>query len=414
MQQQLTVSGLLRYLKNRLDNDNNIQRIYVAGEISNYHRHFSGHLYFTLKDEHAAISCVMFKSATSTLRFEPKTGDKVIVFGSVSIFEASGQMQLYVQRITLDGLGDLYARYEALKKKLAEEGKFDPEHKKTLSTSYPEKIAVLVGDKSAAMSDIKTAFARRWPLCKVTYYPVLVQGSEAPADIINRLDQVDEMGYDAIIIARGGGSFEDLFCFNDEALVNKVYQAKTFIVSGVGHEQDFTLLDFVADLRAATPTAAVELITPKIDEVFAMIEDLQDSMYQQLLNLLDNRRMSYDLYTTRLLHYQQILRSIANNIDNDIESIKSSILHKIGRYSDRLELYDTTMLSKLDLKLNNERLLLKRLNTLLEAYNAENVLKRGYSLVFQDEKIVKRKAELKKEVFQLRFADGSIDAIERD
>ena len=139
-----------------------------------------------------------------------------------------------------------------------------------------------------------------------------------------------------------------------------------------------------------------------------------DSMYQQLLNLLDNRRMSYDLYTTRLLHYQQILRSIANNIDNDIESIKSSILHKIGRYSDRLELYDTTMLSKLDLKLNNERLLLKRLNTLLEAYNAENVLKRGYSLVFQDEKIVKRKAELKKEVFQLRFADGSIDAIERD
>ncbi len=411
--QQLTVSSLLRYLKNRLDNDNHLQRIYVSGEISNYHRHFSGHLYFTLKDEHAAISCVMFKSSAASLKFEPKIGDKVIVFGSVSVFESSGQMQLYVQRIALDGLGDLYARYEALKNKLTEEGKFSVEHKITIRTSYPEKIAVLVGDKSAAMSDIRTAFSRRWPLCKVDYYPVLVQGEDAAADIISKLILVDEMNYDAIIIARGGGSFEDLFCFNDEALVNCVYDAKTFVVSGVGHEQDFTLLDFVADLRAATPTAAVELITPNITDVMIMLDDYQEELYDLLLYNLENKKMVYDLYCQRLFNYQRSLRSVSERIDADVNAIRNAIMYKISRNYDKIDHIDTLMNSKLDLKLNNDRLLLKRLNTLLEAYNAENVLKRGYSLVFQDGRVVKRKNELRKEPFQIRFTDGMISAIER-
>ena len=163
--QQLSVSSLLRYLKNRLDTDDHLQKIYVSGEISNYHRHFSGHLYFTLKDPYAAIDCVMFKSAAASLKFEPKTGDKVIVYANTSIFESAGKLQLYVQRISLDGLGDLYARYEALKKDLSEKGIFAEEHKKQLKTLFPERIGVLVGDHSAAMSDIKTAFARRWPSC---------------------------------------------------------------------------------------------------------------------------------------------------------------------------------------------------------------------------------------------------------
>ena len=213
--QQISVSALLRYLKNRLDSDDNLQKIYVKGEISNFHRHFSGHLYFTLKDEKAAISCVMFKSSAVSLRFDPKNGDKVIVYANTSIFEASGQLQLYVQKMTLDGLGNLYARYEALKIKLAEEGKFAQEHKKEMPFIYPDRIAVLVGDKSAAMSDIITCFQRRWPLCKTDFYPVLVQGELAPASIIKQLKKVDDLGYQAIILARGGGSFEDLFCFND-------------------------------------------------------------------------------------------------------------------------------------------------------------------------------------------------------
>ncbi len=411
--QQVTVSSLVRYLKNSLDQNHNLQKIYVSGEISNYHRHFSGHLYFTLKDEYAAISCVMFKSAASTLGFEPKTGDKVIVYANVSIFESSGQLQLYVLKITPQGYGDLYARYEALKKKLSEEGKFDPGHKKEYTITYPERIAILVGDHSAAMSDIRRSFERRWPLCQTDYYPVLVQGNDATKDIIEKLKDADEKDYDAIILARGGGSFEDLFCFNDEALVNCVYDAKTFVVSGVGHEQDFTLLDFVADLRAATPTAAVELITPNITDVMIMLDDYQEELYDLLLYNLENKKMVYDLYCQRLFNYQRSLRSVSERIDADVNAIRNAIMYKISRNYDKIDHIDTLMNSKLDLKLNNDRLLLKRLNTLLEAYNAENVLKRGYSLIFQDGRIVKKKNELRKEPFQIRFTDGMISAIER-
>lgn len=412
--QQVTVSSLVRYLKNTLDQDHNLQKIYVSGEISNYHRHFSGHLYFTLKDEYAAISCVMFKSAASTLGFEPKTGDKVIVYANVSIFESSGQLQLYVLKITPQGYGDLYARYEALKKKLSEEGKFDLGHKKEYTITYPERIAILVGDHSAAMSDIRRSFERRWPLCQTDYYPVLVQGNDAAKDIIEKLKDADEKDYDAIILARGGGSFEDLFCFNDEALVNCIYGLRTFIVTGIGHEQDFTLCDFVADLRAATPTAAVELITPDITEVSKLIDEYESDLKQIMYDLCAKKRMEFDYLTARLFHYQERLSSINERIDAAVTLIRTSIQHKIARYEERVDHYDDSMSLNLDLKLNNARLLYKRLNTLLEAYNAENVLKRGYSLIVQEDRVVKRKADLKKDVFQVRFADGMIDAVERN
>ena len=412
--QQLSVSSLLRYLKNRLDTDDHLQKIYVSGEISNYHRHFSGHLYFTLKDPYASINCVMFKSAAATLRFEPKTGDKVIVYANTSIFEASGQLQLYVQRMNLDGLGDLYAQYEALKNKLAEEGLFDQSHKKILEKTYLERVGVLVGDRSAAMSDIKTAFRRRWPLCKVEYHPVLVQGTDAPKDIINKLKQADELGYDAIILARGGGSFEDLFCFNDEMLIRTIYDMKTFLVSGIGHEQDFTLTDFVADLRAATPTASVELITPDIEKVNQLLEDIQTDLQEDILSILEKKKMAFDFYTQRLFRYMDSLTSIKDRIDSYILQIRNSILHKCDKDLHLIDHLETRMALKLDLKLNEARLSYKRFTTLLEAYNAQNVLKRGYSLVLQNDRVIKSKKELKHKEFDIRFADGIVKAKERD
>lgn len=412
--QQLSVSSLLRYLKNRLDTDDHLQKIYVSGEISNYHRHFSGHLYFTLKDPYAAIDCVMFKSAAASLKFEPKTGDKVIVYANTSIFESAGKLQLYVQRISLDGLGDLYARYEALKKDLSEKGIFAEEHKKQLKTLFPERIGVLVGDHSAAMSDIKTAFARRWPLCQVDYHPVLVQGTDAPATIIAKLKETDEMGYDAIILARGGGSFEDLFCFNDEALIYTIYNMKTFLISGIGHEQDFTLTDFVADRRAATPTAAVELITPDIKDIKEAIDELQIDLQDAILSCLERKKMAFDYYSQRLFKYMDKLSAIEIKIDSYISSIGASISHQCERYKDQIEHDLSKMKLNLDLRLNKSQMLYKRLNTLLEAYSAENVLKRGYTLVMQNGKLVKSKAELKHQPFDVRFADGIIKAIERD
>lgn len=412
--QQLSVSSLLRYLKNRLDSDENLQKIYVAGEISNYHRHFSGHLYFTLKDEKASVSCVMFKSAASFLSFEPKTGDKVVVYANTSLYEPAGQLQLYVLKMTPEGFGDLYARYEALKKKLSEEGKFLDEHKIPIRTQYPERVAVLVGDKSAAMSDIKTAFARRWPLCVTDYYPVLVQGADAAQDICRTLKKVDPLDYDAIILARGGGSFEDLFCFNDETLVNTIYELKTFIITGIGHEQDFTLADFVADQRAATPTAAVELITPDIDDVTDQVTEYENELYSLITSIFDNRRMRYDYLINDMLRFKERFSGISARIEHQSELIRNSIRHRIDVYAQRTAYDVSQMASRLDYRLSESRLLYKRLFTLLNAYSSENVLKRGYSLVFQDGRIVKRKKLLKNEEFEVRFSDGSIQAIERD
>ena len=411
--QQITVSSLLRYLKNSLDRDNNLQKLYVSGEISNYHRHFSGHLYFTLKDETAAINCVMFKSAAASLSFEPKTGDKVIVYANTSIFETTGQLQLYILKMELDGKGDLYARYEALKRKLEQEGKFSSEHKSSLSKTYLDRVAVLVGERSAAMSDIRTTFQRRWPICKVDFYPVLVQGEKAAEDIIAKLIEVDKLDYDAIILARGGGSFEDLFCFNDERLANTIYDLKTFIVTGVGHEQDFTLVDFVADLRAATPTAAVELITPDIEEVKELIDEYVYDLNKSLNDALDRKKMLYDLYNQKLMHFNSKLLQISKQIESHVSFIKERIYFKIRYYNESIEHINNSLRLKLDLKLNNDKMLYKRLNTLLEAYSSENALKRGYTLVFQNGKLIKKRKDLIDKEFTIRFTDGEIQAIER-
>ena len=411
--QELTVSSLLRYLKTRLDNDSNIQKIYVVGEISNYHRHFSGHLYFTLKDEKAAVNCVMFKSAAASLSFEPKTGDKVVVYANTSIFEASGQLQLYILKMNPQGLGDLYARYEALKKKLTQEGKFDEDHKIEMEKFYPERVAVLVGDKSAAMSDIKICFSRRWPLCKVDYYPVLVQGPDAPKDIIPKLKEADKKGYDAIILARGGGSFEDLFCFNDEELVNTIYDLKTFIVTGIGHEQDFSLCDFAADLRAATPTAAVELITPDISDVIDLLDSYEESLKTSLYENYERKQMEFDFLYKRLISYKTRFVNIQNQIDAMIAAIEKDIRYLINDKINYIDHSMSTIDLKLNYRLNEAKLSFKRLNTLLEAYSAENVLKRGYTMVLQNDKVVKNRKDLKNEEFEVKFHDGTIKAIPR-
>ena len=389
--QEISVSTLVRYLKNKLDNDNNLQKVLVCGEISNYHRHYSGHLYFTLKDESAAINCVMFKPSAASLTFEPKTGDKVIVSANTSLFETTGQLQLYVLKISLDGEGELYQKYEMLKKKLETNGIFDSSHKIELEKTYLDRVAVLVGDKSAAMSDIKTTFARRWPLCKVDYYPVLVQGENAPISIIEKLKDVDKLGYDAIILARGGGSFEDLFCFNDEKLVMTIYNLKTFIITGVGHEQDFTLVDFVADKRAATPTASVELITPNYYEVIETINDYIDDIGQLVDAKFNNEKLNFDYYLEKLVHYQSHIDTVINSIDNKL----------------------VQMLNSLKLKLENKKLTLKRYSTLLDAYSINNTLNRGYTLVIQDDKVVKTKNKLKNKEFDIKFIDGTLKAIKR-
>lgn len=385
----ISVSTLVKYLKNMLDSDDKLQNVKVTGELSNFHKHSSGHLYFTLKDDKAAIFCVMFSSKANLIKFDPKNGDQVEINSNASIFETTGQLQLYVNSMKLAGVGDLYQQYEILKNKLSEEGYFDQENKKEIPTYYPSRVAILVGDKSAAMSDIKTCFERRWPLAETDYYPVLVQGKDAPKDIIKQLLFVDKLNYDAIILARGGGSFEDLFCFNDEELVKTIYKLKTFIITGIGHEQDFTLADFVADLRAPTPTATVELITHNIIDVIEEIHAYSIDLSNLINKKIENISIKLDYYDSKVNNFSNKLKLIHNNIVNINNEITTLIKHIIKNKKDEVD----------------------SILNLLKAYSIDNTLKRGYSLVYKDNKLIKNKKNLKNDdSINIKLYGGDVKA----
>ena len=387
----ISVTTLVRYLKNKLDSDEALRSVQVSGELSNFRKTSSGHLYFTLKDENSAISCVMFKSKAYSLSFVPENGNKVICSGSISMFEASGSLQLYVNTLKLDGIGDLYRQYEELKNKLFNEGLFDDDHKKVLPTLYPSKVAVLCGKDSAAMSDIKIQFNRRWPLCKVDYYPVIVQGSEGPSSMTQTLKDVDTLDYEIIVLARGGGSFEDLFCFNDERLVRTIYNLNTFIITGVGHQQDFTLVDFVSDRRAPTPTGAIEMITPNIDDVLDSIDDLSYRLNKSIdLLITNNKDKLIQLSNNKYFKEPSLLvDKISLLLDYKIERLKR-FSNKLDNYKLQIDKEVDRMGLLLDIKLNKKRNELDRLNGLLKAYSCENTLKRGYALVYKDNKLINK------------------------
>ena len=402
----ISVTTLVRYLKNKLDSDGALSSVLVSGELSNFRKAPSGHIYFTLKDENCSISCVMFKSKAAFLKFDPKNGDKVLLQGSVSLFEASGQMQIYVNSLRLDGVGDLYAKYEELKNKLYLEGLFNKEHKKEIPTKYPLKVAVLCGDNSAAMSDIKIQFKRRWPICKVDFYSVVVQGLQASLDIIEKLLKVDEMDYEIIVLARGGGSFEDLFCFNDESLVRTIYSLNTFIVSGVGHEQDFTLTDFVSDLRAPTPTGAIELITPNIVDVIGEV----DGLTKKLDNLINDRIVDFkDRLTTLcnnkyLLNPKLLIDKISLRLDYYLERI-NSFSNRLSTIDKEINNVVDNITVKLNIKLSKRQNDLDKLDSLLKAYSVDNTLKRGYSLVYKDNKLLKDKVNINDDLLIETYLD---------
>ena len=387
----ISVTTLVRYLKNKLDSDEALRSVQVSGELSNFRKTSSGHLYFTLKDENSAISCVMFKSKAYSLSFVPENGNKVICSGSISMFEASGSLQLYVNTLKLDGIGDLYRQYEELKNKLFNEGLFDDEHKKEIPTLYPSKVAVLCGKDSAAMSDIKIQFNRRWPLCEVDYYPVIVQGSEGPSSMIKTLKDIDALGYEIIVLARGGGSFEDLFCFNDERLVRTIYNLNTFIITGVGHQQDFTLVDFVSDRRAPTPTGAIEMITPNIDDVLDSIDDLSYRLNKSIdLLITNNKDKLIQLSNNKYFKDPSLLvDKVSLLLDYKIERLKR-FSNKLDNYQLQIDKEVDRIGLLLDIKLNKKRNELDRLNGLLKAYSCENTLKRGYALVYKDNKLINK------------------------
>lgn len=286
-EEYVTVSALTKYIKYKFDKDPHLGRVYLTGEISNF-RLRPTHQYFSLKDENAIISATMFQSAFKKIQFRPEEGMKVLVIGKVSVFEKSGQYQINIEHMEPDGVGALYLAYEQLKKKLEAEGLFSLPKKPI--PQFPKKIAILTSESGAVIQDIQTTVARRFPIVQLVLYPTVVQGVHAVNSILKNLDLVEQEDYDVVIIGRGGGSIEDLWAFNEEPVVRRVAELSIPVISSVGHETDTTLIDFVSDMRAATPTAAAEIATPVLMEIHQQLRNLQTRLEQALSRQLQIKR----------------------------------------------------------------------------------------------------------------------------
>ena len=406
-----SVTKLNSYLKNKLEADEFLRNILVQGEISNFTAHSSGHWYFTLKDSNSRVSCVMFASQAKKCGFIPNNGEKVIVKGNVSVFETSGQYQLYATGMQLDGIGNLHLEFERLKNELAKEGLFDVSKKRKLPT-FPERIGVISGENTAALQDIKTTISRRWPLCELVEYHCLVQGTEAKNQIVSALEKAQIDNLDVIIIARGGGSIEDLWPFNEEIVARCIFQCQVPVVSGVGHEIDFTICDYVADVRAATPTAAAELVTPDIIEVKQRITVAKE----KLKYIIETKTQPLLL---KLEYYNQKLSSFINSLDIKRHQLALKEQNIVQHAKQHLINYQTTntryheLITQLvNRRLNESTNVLKNRIDILEALNPLAILKRGYSVTLDNtSNPVKSIKQVKpNDVIRIRVSDGKIQA----
>ena len=388
----VTVSDLNRYIKDKIADDENLSQILVKGEISNFKNHYTGHMYFTLKDENSLIKCVCFKTYASKLTFMPKDGMKVIVLGSVSVFERDGIYQIYVKMMEEDGEGDLYTKYKELKERLEKEGLFDDSHKQKIPL-MPKVIGVLTSQTGSVIRDIINVSTRRNPNVYIRLLPVPVQGEGAAEKIASGIKFMNENNLaDVLILARGGGSLEDLWPFNEEIVARAIYDSKIPIISAVGHETDFSISDFVADLRAPTPSAAAELAVPDVYEVKKKIESLQDRLRMALIKKVEVMKLRYDKCMASSV-FKEPLRKVNDNyliIDNLIKRLDSSIKIKEEKEKNRY----IELVSKLD------------------ALSPLKTLSRGYTLTEKDGKIVKTKSELSSgDKVSLRFTDGEKQAV---
>lgn len=386
----LSVSQLNRYIKMNFDADENLANIFISGEISNFTNHYrTGHLYFTLKDDSAAVRAVMFNSSAKRLKFMPEDGMKVIARGRVSVYEASGQYQLYVDDMQPDGVGALNLAYEQLKEKLQKEGLFSELHKKPLPP-YPEKVGVITSPTGAAVRDIINVIGRRFPYAEIVFCPVLVQGDGAHLQLTDAVNLFNsERAADVIIIGRGGGSIEDLWEFNDEGLARAVYNSEIPVISAVGHETDFTICDFVADMRAPTPSAAAELAVPDANELQYALSALKNRMFLNISSGIADRRSRLEYLTSKgaLKSPDEMLSNRSQRLDTAFSKMLSSYENRIG--GKKVEFISAaTALSKLD---------------------PMSVLMRGFAFVSDKngKNVYSSQALAKGDEINVRFHDGS-------
>ncbi len=406
----ITVSQLTRYIKYKIDNDEHLNLIYLKGEISNFKAHTRGHYYFTIKDETSRINAIMFASSTRNLKFMPEDGMKIMVTGRISVYEATGGYQIYVDNMIEDGIGNLYVQYEQLKKKLEQEGLFDPKHKKEIP-KIPTTVGIITAPTGAAIKDILSTIKRRWPNTKTILFPSLVQGASAAPEIVKQINKAQEYDLDVLIVGRGGGSIEDLWCFNDESVARAIYNCKIPTISAVGHEIDFTIADFVADLRAPTPTGAAEMAVANQTDFIKYLNQIKIRLNKSLSNLigtqkerLESLKNSYIFKNPKTIYeikeqkfdtiYEKLfllMRSISENNRTKYNNTIISLNHNMDK-----------------VLLNNKNRFLSSLNK-LEVLNPLLTIKRGYSIAKIDNKIVTSINDVKeKDKLEIKVTDGTI------
>ena len=392
-----TIGEFTSYLKLMFDNSTKMRNVYLKGEISNFKRHPTGHLYFSLKDEKSKINAIMFARDTFNLKFNPTDGTKVLVHGRVSIYEQAGNYQIYVDEMEEDGIGNLYKKYEELKKKLELEGLFDQEHKKVIPF-FPKRVGVITAKTGAAIRDIVTTIKRRCPITEIIVFSSLVQGDGAKEDIVKNIHLAEQYNIDTLIVGRGGGSIEDLWPFNEEIVARAIYECNIPIISAVGHETDFTIADFVADARAATPTAGAMLAVPVLTDLIKHNEQLRIRLNETILKKLkifnleiDKFKNNYILKNPMVMYdnKKQKLMMINDKINSLIEKViidkknKLNILHNNHIIIDPLVMY------------NDKIKHLEKLNEKLLIINPLNTLKRGYSVLYKNNNIINSVKNLK-------------------
>lgn len=409
----ITVTQLTRYIKYKIDNDVNLNEVFLKGEISNFKAHSRGHFYFTLKDENSRISAIMFSSNTKKIKFLPQDGMKVLVTGKISVFEANGGYQIYVNDMLEDGVGNLYIAFEQLKKKLESEGLFREDLKKKIP-KIPERVGVITAPTGAAIKDIISTIKRRWPLTEIILFPSLVQGDDAKEDIVKQIERAKNYNLDTLIVGRGGGSIEDLWPFNEEIVARSIFSCDIPIISAVGHEIDFTIADFVADLRAPTPTGAAELAVPQKSDVENYLNQLKIRLNKAMQHKININKQKLEEIESRYIFQNPIAIYEAKELmfDSILDRLKFAsknlITIKEKKYITLMSSYILKEPQKLiDQKQNKYLQIISKLETL----SPLKTIQRGYSLTKKDGKVITSTKELKKkDKIELTLTDGTVNA----
>ena len=431
----ITVTQLTKYIKYKLEQDSNLETIYLKGEISNFKAHTRGHFYFTLKDETARISAIMFNNLASKIKFIPTDGMKVLVECKIGVYEATGAYQVYVSNMIEDGVGNLYVAFNQLKEKLEKEGLFKKEYKKAIP-KIPQRIGIITASTGAAIRDILSTIERRFPIVETILFPCLVQGELAKDDIVKNIRLANTYDLDVIILGRGGGSIEDLWPFNEEIVARAIFMSEIPIISAVGHEIDFTISDFVADLRAPTPTGAAEMAVPNMADVKSYLSQInirltkamntKIEMCKEILNryqksyVLTNPMSLYNRLEQNFDHlYERLINAIKNNVNVNNErlnKLKSSyiftnpnmlFIDKAYNYNDLIKRLRNSTIKLLDNKTNKYVNLLSK----LEVLNPVTTLKRGYSITKKDNKSLASIKDLKiNDTIITNLSDGYIES----